>query len=74
MLNKELKGFVRVKLNPGESKVVHLALAKVVFEYWSPGKNGWVIDPNTFDILIDSSSADIHLKGVLNLNSNNGRT
>jgi len=63
----ELKGFVRVKLSPGESKVIHLTLTKDAFKYWSPAKHSWVIDPNTFDILVGSSSAEIHLKGRIKL-------
>lgn len=59
---EELKGFSRVELKPGESKTVHITLKKSAFAYWSPVKKGWVVDPHAFDIMVGSSSVDIHLK------------
>ena len=59
---KALKGFARVELNPGQSQEVHLKLAGDAFHYFNPDKKAWVIDPNKFDILVGSSSADIHLQ------------
>lgn len=64
---EELKGFSRVTLQPGESKIVHITLNKNAFSYWSPEHQEWTFDHNPFDILIGSSSADIHLKKRIKL-------
>lgn len=64
---KELKGFNRVDLKPGESRRVHVTLNKRAFQYWDPQKHAWVIDPAVFDILIGSSSEHILLKGSIQM-------
>ena len=60
---KELKGFARVELKLGVSKVVHLKLDRNAFHYYNPEKKAWVIDPATFNILVGASSRDILLSG-----------
>jgi beta-glucosidase len=60
---KELKGFDKVFLQPGESKTVTITLPKSSFEYFNDKKMEWVMDPHKFDIMIGSSSRDIRLKG-----------
>jgi beta-glucosidase len=59
---KELKGFQRVDLSPGESRVVSLKLSAKDFSFWSPGKKGWITEKGVFVLHIGSSSADIRLK------------
>jgi len=65
--DKALKGFSRVELQPGQSKVVHITLDNNAFHYYNPDLHKWVIDPNTFEIMVGSSSADIHLKKNIKL-------
>ncbi len=63
---KELKGFKRVFLNPGETKKVELVLSKKDFEFWSPEKKDWYFEPGSFKVQVGSSSASIHLsKNIL---------
>lgn len=64
---KELKGFTRVELAPGESKQVTLTLDRAAFSYFSPIKHDWIAEPGDFDILIGASSRDIRLKGNFTL-------
>jgi beta-glucosidase len=64
---KELKGFRRVELAPGESGEVRFTLDKTAFAYYSTEKKDWVAEPGKFDVLVGSSSADIRLKGSLEL-------
>ncbi len=59
---RELKGFGKVELEPGQSKTISIALGKDAFSFYDPGKNGWVAEPGEFDILVGSSSRDIRLK------------
>ncbi|MBE0651035.1 MAG: glycoside hydrolase family 3 C-terminal domain-containing protein [Bacteroidales bacterium] len=63
---KELKGFSRVDLQPGESKTVHMTLDKMAFEYFDPQKKTWKVDHAVFDIMVGSSSEEILLTGSLN--------
>jgi len=59
---KELKGFKKVFLKPGEKQVVSIPLKKAAFEYYDDGKKSWVTDDDTFEILIGSSSRDLRLR------------
>jgi beta-glucosidase len=59
---KELRGFERISLAPGEKKTVSLALPVEKLAYWDEKTHGFVVNPGSFDILVGSSSADIRLK------------
>ncbi|MGO9865923.1 MAG: beta-glucosidase H [Terriglobales bacterium] len=60
---KELKGFSRVSLNPGESKHVSVELNRRAFSYYDVKKHDWVADAGEFDVLVGRSSAQIELTG-----------
>ena len=60
---KELKGFQRVVLKPGETKTVNFRLNKRAMAFYDVNNKGWVAEPGEFDVLIGSSSQDIRLKG-----------
>jgi beta-glucosidase len=60
---KELKGFAKVSLRPGESKQITVLLDRRAFSYYDAGKHDWAIAPGEFGILVGSSSADIRLQG-----------
>lgn len=70
---KELKGFRRIVLAPGESKTVTLSLNRADLSYFDPVKNDWVADPGEFDVWVGSSSADIRLRGEFNYEAMAGR-
>ena len=59
---KELKGFKKVFLQPGEKQTVSIPLKKAAFEYYDDGKKSWVVDDDSFEILIGSSSRDLRLR------------
>jgi beta-glucosidase len=59
---KELKGFTKVLLEPGESKRVTLSLDRRSFAYFAPDIHGWKIDPGTYEISVGGSSGDLPLK------------
>lgn len=61
---KELKGFQRVVLKPGETKTVNFRLDKRSMAFYDVNKKDWVAEPGEFEILIGSSSRDIRLKGA----------
>jgi beta-glucosidase len=66
---KELKGFAKVKLRPGESKRVQLQLDQRAFSFYDGSKHAWNAEPGEFAILVGSSSAKIELQGNYVLSS-----
>jgi beta-glucosidase len=64
---KELKGFSKVPLQPGETKRVTLNLDRRAFSFYDVKKRDWNADPGTFAILVGSSSAQIELRGSFSL-------
>jgi beta-glucosidase len=64
---QELKGFQRVNLAAGETKVVHFTLDRSAMAFYSTAKKDWVTEPGQFDVLVGFSSRDIRLKGSFNL-------
>ena len=58
---KELKGFARCVLEPGEKKELCITLCDRSYAVWSVAANDWVIEPGRYDILIGASSTDIRL-------------
>ncbi|MGC9261533.1 MAG: fibronectin type III-like domain-contianing protein, partial [Phycisphaerae bacterium] len=66
---KELVGFQRVELKPGESRRVTFTLpynAQALW-YWHESQRKFVLQPGKLKLMIGSSSADIHLTGDLDL-------
>jgi len=64
---RELKGFSRIALQPGESKPVTLALDARALAYCdAPGKQ-WRADAGTYEVQVGASSRDIRLRGELKL-------
>ena len=64
---KELKGFQKVFLQPGESRRVTLELDQRSFAYFNTTKRLWDAVPDTYDILVGASSRDLALKGQFKL-------
>jgi beta-glucosidase len=66
---KELKGFAKVALQPGETKTVTLKLDFRAFAYYHPAYKQWITEDGDFDILIGASSADIRCTETVTLES-----
>ena len=66
---RELKGFEKVELAPGESKEVSITLDKRSFAYWDEQIKDWHVETGDFRIEIGQSSRDIVLTEVLKVNS-----
>jgi beta-glucosidase len=62
---KELKGFARVELRPGETKTLTVSLAARAFTYYDEGARQWRADPGEFEVLVGRSSAQIELRGTV---------
>lgn len=55
---KQLKGFAKVLLQPGEERDVEMPLLAEAFRYWDAGKAAWAVG-GTYDVTLGSSSRDI---------------
>ncbi len=66
---KELKGFAKVQLDPGETRTVTLSLDKRAFAYYDPAYQQWITESGEFDILVGRSAADICLKATVRMES-----
>lgn len=66
---KELKGFRKVFLRPGESRRVTLALTVRDFSYWDADEHAWRATPGEFMILIGTASNDVRLSDTVVLRS-----
>ena len=64
---KELKGFKKVFLQPGEKRTVSILLNHAAFEYYDAAKKSWLTKDDDFEVLIGSSSRDLRLRGVWHL-------
>jgi beta-glucosidase len=64
---KELKGFARTDLKPGETKTVTVTLDGRSFAYYDVNAKKWQTDPGGYQILVGRSSQDIQLRGTIAL-------
>ena len=63
---KELKDFQKVKLNPGESKVITFELTPAKLSFYDE-KLGWITEPGDFKVMVGGSSNDIKLNANFEL-------
>jgi beta-glucosidase len=61
---KELKGFKRVRLKPGETKIIHFDIIPSILEMLDKDMYK-IIEPGFFKLMIGTSSRDIRLQGEL---------
>jgi len=59
---KELKGFARVELAPGETRETEIELPPSAFEYYDPEQKRWLLEFGEFEILVGVSAGDIRLR------------
>jgi beta-glucosidase len=58
---RELKGFERVALRPGETTTLKFPLGTDQLHYWNPQSKGWVVEPTGFDVWAgEDSTASLH--------------
>ena len=61
---KQLRGFERISLEPGESKTIEFELSRDDLSLYNEKMN-FVFEPGEFEIMLGSSSEDIRLRNVL---------
>jgi beta-glucosidase len=64
---RQLRGFQRVTLRPGQSTVVHFSMPASSLAYWAPP--GWTVAPGTYRVYVGDSSAlaSLPLRGQFSL-------
>ena len=65
--DKELKGFAKVQLEPGERKTVSLSLGRQALAYYDDLAQAWVAEAGEFEVLVGSSSQAIQGRATLTL-------
>lgn len=65
---KELKGFDKVLLSPGETKTVTFTLDSRAFAYYEPKMKDWNVESGAFEIMIGKSSEEIVLSETVVVN------
>ena len=66
---RELKGYEKVALEPGEAKDVTFTLDKRAFAYWNTQLHDWHVETGDFTIEVGASSRDLPLKAVVRVTS-----
>jgi beta-glucosidase len=59
---KQLEGYQKVFLNPGQSKRVTVALSHRAFAYWNAATNDWRVAPGCYSLMVGTSSTDLPLQ------------
>ena len=70
---KELKGFQKVFLQPGESRHLEFELNTRAFQYYDPYRGDWRLEPGDFVIMAGNSSRDIQLKETITVKPAGGK-
>jgi beta-glucosidase len=65
----QLKGFEKIPLEPGESKVATMKLDTDSMAVWDTERHGWVVHPGVYSVMVGSSSRDIRLSGSFETDS-----
>ena len=67
--DKELKGFAKVALQPGETKRVSIQLDFRAFAFYHPAYKQWITEDGDFDILVGASAGDLRCETTVKLES-----
>jgi beta-glucosidase len=66
---KSLRGFQRVRLEPGETRHVTIALPASQLSYYDVTTHKFIVAPGMFNVMIGSSSDDIRLRTALEISN-----
>ena len=65
---KKLRGFKRVRLEPGETKQITFSLQQAQFAFYDVD-GAWTIEPGVIELMIGASSADIRLREAVTISA-----
>lgn len=64
---KELKGFRKITLQPGQEQTVSFTIDRKALSFYDDTKQDWVAEPGTFEVLVGASACDIRGKAAFEL-------
>ena len=64
---KELKGFRKITLQPGQEQTVSFTIDRKALSFYDDTKQDWVAEPGTFEVLVGASACDIRGKAAFGL-------
>ena len=64
---KELKGFVKVDLQPGQKETVSVKLDRNALKYWDERRNWWIAEAGEFEVMVGPSSVELPLRATTRL-------
>lgn len=62
---RELKGFTKVMLEPGENKTVKISFDDKTFRFWDVKTNAWQVEGGEYQIMVGANVNDIKLHGTV---------
>jgi beta-glucosidase len=62
---KQLRGFQRIKLQPGETQTVRLPLKGQDLAYWDAARQSFVVEPGKLNIMLGGSSASVQVEKTI---------
>jgi beta-glucosidase len=62
---KQLRGFARISLEPGQTRTVAMKLKAADLSYWDAAKHAFTVEAGKVDVQVGASSADIRLKKTI---------
>lgn len=65
---RQLKGFQRVNLRPGQSRTVEIRLPREAFRHWDEGSSAWTVRSGAYRLMVGRSSRAIDWTGTITLN------
>ncbi len=67
---RELKGYAKVALEPGETRTVAITIASRDLKYFDPDRNAWLLDRDDLVVEVGASSRDIRLETLVSCDTN----
>jgi beta-glucosidase len=61
---RQLRGFAKLALRPGETRRVHFTLDSRALSYWDTGAGGWRLAPGCYRVMVGSSSRELALSAT----------
>ena len=65
--DRELKGFEKVELEPGETRAVSMTLARAAFRHWDSDLGAWRVEDGPAEIAVGESSRNIRLRARIDV-------
>jgi beta-glucosidase len=69
---RELKGFRKIALGPGEKRVARIRLEARAFAYYDADLGNWIVAPGDYEVVAGASSRDLRLRATVRIDAEPG--